>query len=76
MLLPIIRDGLAVMQVMYKYSADPDDKYQEVVREINALRSRASARIVADIRINKQIPSDVSIYQYALDQRKCEPTPS
>lgn len=60
-----IRDGLAVMQVMYKYSADPDDKYQEVVREINALRSQLPAD-VADIRINKQIPSDVSIYQYAL----------
>jgi multidrug efflux pump subunit AcrB len=60
-----IRDGLAVMQVMYKYSSDPDDKYQEVVREINALRSQLPAD-VADIRINKQIPSDVSIYQYAL----------
>lgn len=60
-----IRDGLAVMQVMYKYSSDPDDKYQEVVREINALRSQLPADI-ADIRINKQIPSDVSIYQYAL----------
>lgn len=60
-----IRDGLAVMQVIYKYSSDPDDKYQEVVREINALRSQLPADI-ADIRINKQIPSDVSIYQYAL----------
>lgn len=60
-----IRDGLAVMQIMYKYSSDPDDKYQEVVREINALRSQLPADI-ADIRINKQIPSDVSIYQYAL----------
>ena len=60
-----IRDGLAVMQVIYKYSSNPDDKYQEVVREINALRSQLPADI-ADIRINKQIPSDVSIYQYAL----------
>ncbi|GGM91063.1 multidrug transporter AcrB [Dyadobacter beijingensis] len=60
-----IRDGLAVIQVMYKYSSDPDDKYQEVVREINALRAQLPAD-VADIRINKQIPSDVSIYQYAL----------
>ncbi|OJV14307.1 MAG: multidrug transporter AcrB [Dyadobacter sp. 50-39] len=60
-----IRDGLAVMQVIYKYSSNPDDKYQEIVREINALRSELPADI-ADIRINKQIPSDVSIYQYAL----------
>jgi multidrug efflux pump subunit AcrB len=27
-----IRDGLAVMQVQYKYSSDPDDKYQELVQ--------------------------------------------
>lgn len=60
-----IRDGLAVMQVQYKYSSDPDDKYQELVREINSLRSQLPSD-VADIRINKQIPSDVSIYQYAL----------
>ncbi|NIJ54164.1 efflux RND transporter permease subunit [Dyadobacter arcticus] len=60
-----IRDGLAVMQIQYKYSSDPDDKYQEVVREINSLRPQLPAD-VADIRINKQIPSDVSIYQYAL----------
>ncbi|QRR00471.1 efflux RND transporter permease subunit [Dyadobacter sandarakinus] len=60
-----IRDGLAVIQVIYKYSSDPDDKYQEVVREINSLRTQLPAD-VADIRINKQVPSDVSIYQYAL----------
>jgi multidrug efflux pump subunit AcrB len=59
------RDGLAVMQVQYQYSSDPDDKYQEMVREINSLRSQLPADI-SDIRINKQIPSDVSIYQYAL----------
>ncbi|KAA6439127.1 efflux RND transporter permease subunit [Dyadobacter flavalbus] len=60
-----IRDGLAVMQVQYKYSSDPDDKYQELVREINSLRAALPADI-NEIRINKQIPSDVSIYQYAL----------
>ncbi|SKB84903.1 efflux RND transporter permease subunit [Dyadobacter psychrophilus] len=60
-----IRDGLAVMQVQYKYSSNPDDKYQELVREINSLRNSLPADI-NDIRINKQIPSDVSIYQYAL----------
>ncbi|MCF0063084.1 efflux RND transporter permease subunit [Dyadobacter chenwenxiniae] len=60
-----IRDGLAVMQVQYKYSSDPDDKYQELVREINSLRNSLPDDI-NDIRINKQIPSDVSIYQYAL----------
>ena len=60
-----ISDGLAVMQVIYKYSSNPDDKYQEVVREINSLRGSLPSDI-ADIRIEKQTPSDVSIYQYAL----------
>ena len=60
-----IKDGLAVMQVQYKYSTDPDTKYQELVREVNSLKSTLPADI-NDIRINKQIPSDVSIYQFAL----------
>lgn len=60
-----IKDGLAVMQVIYKYSTDPDDKYQELVREVNSLKSTLPADI-NDIRINKQIPSDVKIYQFAL----------
>jgi multidrug efflux pump subunit AcrB len=60
-----ISDGLAVMQVIYKYSSNTDDKYQEVVREINSLRGSLPSDI-ADIRIEKQTPSDVSIYQYAL----------
>ncbi|HWW38626.1 efflux RND transporter permease subunit [Pedobacter sp.] len=60
-----ISDGLAVMQVIYKYSSNTDDKYQEVVREINSLRGSLPSDIV-DIRIEKQTPSDVSIYQYAL----------
>ncbi|PTS98715.1 multidrug transporter AcrB [Pedobacter sp. HMWF019] len=60
-----ISDGLAVMQVIYKYSSNTDDKYQEVVREINSLRGSLPSDI-SDIRIEKQTPSDVSIYQYAL----------
>jgi len=60
-----ISNGLAVMQIQYKFSSNPDDKYQEVVREINSLRGELPADIT-DIRIDKQIPSDVSIYQFAL----------
>jgi len=60
-----ISNGLAVMQIQYKFNSNPDDKYQEVVREINSLRGELPADIT-DIRIDKQIPSDVSIYQFAL----------
>src|SRR5688572_19386888 len=34
-----ISDGLAVFRVEYKYESDPDEKYQELVREINGLRA-------------------------------------
>src|SRR5687768_932483 len=34
-----ISDGLAVFRVDYKYESDPDEKYQELVREVNSLRA-------------------------------------
>jgi multidrug efflux pump subunit AcrB len=34
----VISDGLAVIRVEYKYESDPDEKYQELVREVNSLR--------------------------------------
>src|ERR1043166_453102 len=33
-----IDDGVAVVNVEYKYSSDVEAKYQELVREVNALR--------------------------------------
>src|SRR4051812_17586643 len=35
----VISDGLAVIRVEYKYESDPDEKYQELVREVNSLRA-------------------------------------
>lgn len=61
-----VDDGLAVMRVEYEYSSDPDDKYQEVVREVNALRSEIPADIFR-IEIRKFSPTDVSIVQVALE---------
>src|SRR5690606_19184739 len=60
-----IKDGLAVFQVEYKYESDPDEKYQELVREINSIRSELPADIY-NIEINKVQPSDVNILQIAL----------
>src|SRR5882672_6130667 len=34
-----ISDGLAVFRVEFKYESDPDEKYQELIRELNSLRS-------------------------------------
>lgn len=60
-----ISDGLAVFTVEYKHESDPDDKYQELVREINALRPELPADIFR-IDIQKFQPSDVNILQIAL----------
>ncbi len=46
-------------------SEDPDVKYQELVREISAIRKDLPADIL-DIRIQKFTPTDVNIYQWAL----------
>ena len=60
-----ISDGLAVFRVEYKYESDPDEKYQELVREINGLRSDLP-RDIFSIDIQKFQPSDVNIIQIAL----------
>jgi multidrug efflux pump subunit AcrB len=58
-------DGLAVIRVEFKYESDPDKKYQDVVREIDALKNDLPPDIL-DIDIQKFSPSDVNILQIAL----------
>ena len=60
-----IEDGLAIIQVEFKYGENIDNKYQEVVREINALRNTLPQDIFS-IDIKKVDPSDVNIFQIAL----------
>lgn len=60
-----VDDGLAVFRVEYEYSQDPDEKYQEMVREVNALRSELPADVFS-VEIRKFSPSDVNIVQVAL----------
>ena len=42
-----IDDGLAVVRIDFKYETDPDDKYQEVVREFNAIRGNLPTEILS-----------------------------
>lgn len=58
-------DGIAAFRVEYEESEDPDTKYQELVREIGAIRKDLPSDIL-DIRIQKFTPTDVNIYQWAL----------
>ncbi|TAE33556.1 MAG: efflux RND transporter permease subunit [Cytophagales bacterium] len=60
-----VDDGLMVLRVEYDYEVNPDEKYQEVVREVNALRTELPADIFR-IQINKFSPTDVNIVQVAL----------
>lgn len=60
-----INDGLAVLRIDYKHEAVVDEKYQELVREVNALRAELPSEIY-DIKILKFSSTDVNIMQLAL----------
>lgn len=60
-----IKDGVAVLFVEYNYQEDVDEKYQELVREVNSLRPELPEDIFS-IKINKVRPSDVNVLQLAL----------
>lgn len=64
-LIATIDDGLAVVTVEYKYGSNPDEKYQEIVREVNALKAVLPQDIFS-VQIRKFSPTDVSILQTAL----------
>jgi multidrug efflux pump subunit AcrB len=60
-----IDDGLAVIQIEFKYETDPDKKYQDVIRELDAVRPQLPADILST-DIQRFSPSDVNILQVAL----------
>jgi multidrug efflux pump subunit AcrB len=60
-----IKDGAAVLLVEYNYNEDVDEKYQELVREVNTLRPQLPEEIFS-IEVKKVRPSDVNILQIAL----------
>ena len=60
-----IEDGFCVIKVDFKYGENVDNKYQELVREVNALRNDLPKDITS-IEVKKIDPSDVNIIQVAL----------
>nr|WP_199158553.1 efflux RND transporter permease subunit [Pedobacter sp. ASV2] len=60
-----IRDGLAVLFVEYKYNVNVDDKYQELVREVNSERANLPPEIYS-MEVQQVAPSDVNVLQIAL----------
>jgi multidrug efflux pump subunit AcrB len=57
-----IQDGVAVLNVEYIYESDVDEKYQELVREVNGMRSELPAEVLS-MEVQKIIPSNVNIIQ-------------
>ena len=60
-----IDDGLAVIMINFKYGENIDNKYQEVEREVNALKSDLPQDIYK-IDVGKVDPSDVNVLQIGL----------
>ncbi|MDX2001986.1 MAG: efflux RND transporter permease subunit [Chitinophagales bacterium] len=61
-----INDGVAVIGVYYKYESDVEEKYQEIVREVNSLKANGLPQDLYSLDIIQAKSSDVNIYQYAL----------
>ncbi|MGH7529012.1 MAG: efflux RND transporter permease subunit [Gemmatimonadales bacterium] len=60
-----MRDGVATVRVEFEEEQDPEKKYDEVVREINALRPELPAEL-ARLDIEKATTLEVNIVQVAL----------
>lgn len=60
-----IDDGSAIIEVEFNYNSNVNDKYQELVREINALRDKLPADLLK-LEVRKVTPTDVKILQVGL----------
>lgn len=61
----VIGDGVAAIQVEYKYESDVEEKYSELVREVNAIRDELPEGLMS-LEVKKVSPTDVSIIQAAI----------
>jgi multidrug efflux pump subunit AcrB len=65
-ILTTVEDGVAAIQVKFKYGIDVDNKYQEISTEINALKNSELPKEIYQIKVEKIASSDVKIIQVAL----------
>ncbi|TJZ53759.1 efflux RND transporter permease subunit [Sphingobacterium olei] len=65
-ILTTIEDGVAAIQIKFKYGVDVDNKYQEISTEINALKNGALPKDIYLIKTEKISSADVKIIQTAL----------
>jgi multidrug efflux pump subunit AcrB len=60
-----ISDGLAVFAVYYKYGVNVDEKYSEIVRELNSLKGDLPKEVIK-LEAQKATPSGTNVLQMAL----------
>ena len=60
-----IGDGIAMINVEYNYESNIEEKYQELVREVNGMRKELPEEILS-IDVQKITPSSVNVLQVAL----------
>lgn len=60
-----VEDGLAVLRIEFEYDADVDEKYDEVLREVNALRPSLPQDLYS-LEVNRVSANEVNIAQVAL----------
>lgn len=65
-ILTTIEDGVAAIQIKFKYGVDVDNKYQEISTEINALKNGELPKNIYQIKTEKISSSDVNVIQVAL----------
>ncbi len=65
-ILTTVEDGVAAIQVKFKYGVDIDNKYQEISTEMNALKNGELPKDIYLIKTEKISSSDVKILQVAL----------
>jgi multidrug efflux pump subunit AcrB len=65
-MLSTVEDGVAAIQVKFKYGVDINNKYQEISTEINALKNSELPKDIYLIKTEKISSSDVKILQVAL----------
>ena len=60
-----INDGVSTTTVEFDYGVNVDEKYNEVIREVNSLRSQLPTDL-QELEVDRSDPSNVNTYQIAL----------
>lgn len=60
-----VRDGLAVISVEFDFDTDADEKYAEVLQQVNNIRSDLPAEIIG-LELVQWTTADMAMYQLAL----------